>query len=238
MTSDIRVGLRLLWKDKAFTLTAALTLALCIGANTALFSAVDAMLLTRIPVRDADTLVRFRWVGRNDMVTSSSDYGSINTAAYGGQRVRTTFSYPMYRQFVSDNRTMTDLFACAPFGRVSVVVDGQVGHRGASGVPHVDVVLDDERELMERLEAGAGRADGGRGAGDLQVGVLIERPGGGGRLDDQRAHQPLVAVLDRIGLGEACGPELDRRHRGRLHVAGIPVVGALLARRRGLLAEL
>ena len=38
MTSDIRVGLRLLWKDKAFTITAALTLALCIGANTALLS--------------------------------------------------------------------------------------------------------------------------------------------------------------------------------------------------------
>ena len=33
MISDLRVGLRLLWRDKAFSLTAALTLALCIGAN-------------------------------------------------------------------------------------------------------------------------------------------------------------------------------------------------------------
>ena len=39
--------------------------------------------------------------------------------------MRTTFSYPMYQQFVADNRTMTDLFACAPYGRVNVVVDGQ-----------------------------------------------------------------------------------------------------------------
>ena len=31
----------------------------------------------------------------------------------------------MYQQFVADNQTMTDLFACAPFGRVNVVVDGQ-----------------------------------------------------------------------------------------------------------------
>jgi predicted permease len=31
----------------------------------------------------------------------------------------------MYQQFVTDNRTMTDLFACAPYGRVNVVVDGQ-----------------------------------------------------------------------------------------------------------------
>ena len=121
---------------------------------------------------------------------------------------------------------------------LGVVVDRQVGHRLASRVPQVDVVLDDEREFMERLEAAVARADGGRGAGGLQVGILIERPGGGGRLDDQRAHQPLVAVLDRIGRGEARGAVLDGRHRGRLHVAGIPVVGALLARRGGLLAEL
>ena len=38
--------------------------------------------------------------------------------------MRTTFSYPMYQQFVADNKTMTDLFACAPYGRVNVVVDG------------------------------------------------------------------------------------------------------------------
>ena len=38
--------------------------------------------------------------------------------------VRATFSYPMYQQFVADNRTMTDVLACAPFGRVDVAVDG------------------------------------------------------------------------------------------------------------------
>jgi hypothetical protein len=59
------------------------------------------------------------------MVTSSSDYGSVDLAAYGGQRVRTTFSYPMFRQFVTDNRTLTDVFACAPFGNTNIVVDGR-----------------------------------------------------------------------------------------------------------------
>ena len=42
-----------------------------------------------------------------------------------GQNVRSTFSYPMFQQFLADNRTMKDLLACAPFGRVNVVVDGQ-----------------------------------------------------------------------------------------------------------------
>ncbi len=109
---------------RGWTTVVVLSLALGIGANTALFSAVDGMLLTKIPVRDPDTLVRFRWAGRNDMVTSSSDYGSVAKDP-DGLTVRTTFSYPMYRQFVTDNRTLIDLLACAPNGRVNVVVDGQ-----------------------------------------------------------------------------------------------------------------
>jgi predicted permease len=57
MTSDIRVGLRLLWKDKAFTIAAALTLAVCIGANTALFSVVHNVLLKPLPVPESDRIV-------------------------------------------------------------------------------------------------------------------------------------------------------------------------------------
>jgi predicted permease len=125
MLKDVRHALRMLLNAKGWTAVVILSLALGIGANTALFSVVDGMLLTKIPAASPDTLVRFRWVGRNDMVTSSSDYGPIDVAAYGGQRVRTTFSYPMYRQFAADNRTLTDLFACAPFGNTNVVVDGR-----------------------------------------------------------------------------------------------------------------
>src|SRR4026207_1947994 len=57
------------------------------------------------------------------MVTSSSDYG-FSAKDEAGREVRSTFSYPMYKQFLADNRTMMDLLACSPFGRVSVVVDG------------------------------------------------------------------------------------------------------------------
>src|SRR5438270_2731056 len=58
MFSDIRVGLRLLWRDKAFSLTAALTLALCIGANTALFSVVHNVLLKPLPVPESERIVK------------------------------------------------------------------------------------------------------------------------------------------------------------------------------------
>jgi hypothetical protein len=43
------------------------SLALGIGANTALFSAINGLYLRKLPVREPDTLVRLRWVGRNDM---------------------------------------------------------------------------------------------------------------------------------------------------------------------------
>src|SRR5205085_2485645 len=39
--------------------------------------------------------------------------------------IEPVFSYPMYRQLAAENRALTDLFACAPFGRVNVVVNGQ-----------------------------------------------------------------------------------------------------------------
>jgi predicted permease len=124
MFKDLRHAVRLLWHARGWTIVVVLSLALGIGANTALFSVINGLLLTSLPVKDPDTLVRFRFSGRNDMVTSSSGYGFLNKTA-DGQDVRASFSYPMFQQFVADNQTMSDLFACAPFGRVSLVVDGQ-----------------------------------------------------------------------------------------------------------------
>ena len=124
MLKDLRHAARMLTRAKGWTAVVVISLALGIGANMALFSAINGLLLTRIPVQDPDSLVRFRYAGRNDMVTSSSGYGSLNKTP-DGQDVRASFSYPMYQQFVADNRTMTDLFACAPFGRANVVVDSQ-----------------------------------------------------------------------------------------------------------------
>ncbi len=123
MLKDLRHAIRVLAAAKGWTTVIVLSLALGIGANTALFSMMNGLLLMKVPVRDPDTLVRFRYIGRNDAVTDSSDYGFRNTGP-GGENVRSTFSYPMFQQFVADNRTMSDLFACAPLGRVNVVVDG------------------------------------------------------------------------------------------------------------------
>jgi predicted permease len=57
MSSDLKLGLRMLWKDKSFSLTAALTLALCIGANTALFSVVHNVLLRPLAVPESENIL-------------------------------------------------------------------------------------------------------------------------------------------------------------------------------------
>lgn len=124
MLKDLRHAARMLLHAKGWTAVVILSLGLGIGANTAIFSGVNALLLTDIPVADPGSLVRLRWGGRNDMVTSSSDYG-YSEKGKDGQNVRSTFSYPMYQQFLVDNKTMSDLMAFAPFGRVSAVIDGQ-----------------------------------------------------------------------------------------------------------------
>ncbi len=57
MTKDIRFGWRMLWRNPGFTLMAAIALALGIGANTAIFSVVDAVMLQRMPFENPDRLV-------------------------------------------------------------------------------------------------------------------------------------------------------------------------------------
>src|SRR5688572_707248 len=61
---DARYGLRQLRRSPTLTLAVILSLAIGIGANTAIFSLVDAALLKPLPVRDAQNLVIYEWEGR------------------------------------------------------------------------------------------------------------------------------------------------------------------------------
>lgn len=124
MLRDLRHGFRVLMQAKGWTAVVILSLAVGIGANAAVFTAINDLMLKTLPVRDPDGLVRLRWAGDNDMANNSSDYGSVANLP-NGDHVQTTFSYPMFEQFRAANQTLTDLAGSRPAGGITVTIDGR-----------------------------------------------------------------------------------------------------------------
>ena len=85
LLQDVRYGLRMLVKKALFTIVAVLTLALGVGANTAIFSIVNAVLLHSLPYRDPDRLVRIfinePGVGLRDVRFSKPELDDLQTRA-------------------------------------------------------------------------------------------------------------------------------------------------------------
>jgi putative ABC transport system permease protein len=100
LLQDIRYALRQLRKSPAFTLTVIATLALGIGANAAVFTLFDQVLLRMLPVDKPKELVRFVFTG-----------GFSGSASSFGGDIHNYFSYPMYKDLRDQNQVFQGILA-------------------------------------------------------------------------------------------------------------------------------
>jgi predicted permease len=101
LMQDLRYGLRMLRKNPGFTAVAVLSLALGIGANTTIFTVVNAILLSALPVRDLPHLVQMDTVDSKTLVTQA-------------RSEKLQMSYPNFQDYRRENQVFTDLAAFMP----------------------------------------------------------------------------------------------------------------------------
>ena len=128
---DFRYALRTLRKSPAFTAVAVLTLGLGIGANTAIFSLINAVMLRMLPVQHPEQLVL--------LTDPSQGFVAVDTTQYG---VRSLLSYPEFAELRSHNTVFSGMFAAQSEVSDSDIFPG--GRRGGQALKaHTQLVSGD-----------------------------------------------------------------------------------------------
>src|SRR5215471_15319382 len=107
--NDIKFALRTLRRSPLFSVIAVLSLALGIGANTAIFSLLDQLLLRLLPVKDPDSLVMLSQRGTN----------------MGGNDGERANSYPIYQDYQQRAEAFSEVFCQKMSDGVALTIDGQ-----------------------------------------------------------------------------------------------------------------
>ncbi len=129
---DLRYALRMLGRNRAFTAVAVLSLALGIGANTAIFTLIESTLLRPIPVKHPEQLRLLTWLGKDGgWVAPNLGYASPTLGTIYEQRpapdrgyMHDEFAPDVYQAFRRDNTVFDPLFGFKELGRVTAVMDG------------------------------------------------------------------------------------------------------------------
>jgi predicted permease len=166
---DCRYAVRTMSDNKVFTALAILSLALGIGANTAIYSFMDALLLRGLPVADPGSLVMINWQAGISRMRGSVIHSGSGTMHSDGKHatVAGIFPYPAFELMQKSGEPFSSVFAYYPVREVNLMWNGQ-----------------------------AERAYGEYVSGDYFRGLAV--PPAAGRIivpDDDRAGAPPVAVL-------------------------------------------
>ena len=117
----------MLRKSPGFTTVIVLSLALGIGANTAIFTLIDAILFKMLPVKNPQELALLQWSVPRERGLRYIWYDGSSWPE-NNKEVGFSFSYPVFQQLRVHNQVLSDLFAFADLGGdVNVVADGEPG---------------------------------------------------------------------------------------------------------------
>jgi len=120
---DIRYAFRSMAGSKLFTSMAVLSLALGIGANTAIYSFMDSVMLRALPVKQPEQLVILNWRAKSDAPVVHSHWGS-NYDEPGGGTTSPNFPYTAFELLRDHNDVLSTLFGHVNGGRLNLVIDG------------------------------------------------------------------------------------------------------------------
>ena len=209
LTQDVRYALRTIATHRAVSVFAALSLALGIGANTAIYSFMETVLLRTLPVPDPDSLVVMSWRAKPFTFSKSGEFvlRSISGRTYrtnDGSVEARIFPYPAFERLREASAPfLSSIFTVFRGGRMNVLVDGQAELTDAQYV-----------------------------SGDFFPGLAI--PPGAGRLfvaDDDRPGAEAVAVISagyaerRFGaIANAVGKQI-RIDNAPFTIVGVTPVG-------------
>jgi predicted permease len=120
---DARYGVRQLRRTPALALAVVASLAIGIGANTAIFTLIDAAILKPLPVRDPDSLVIVVWTNDGFPPGASNINGDFRQIA-GGRRQGSSVSASVHRRLAREQRAFDALVGVADPVSVAIAIDG------------------------------------------------------------------------------------------------------------------
>jgi len=220
LSQDLRFAFRTFFKHRAVAVFSILSLALGIGANTAIYSFMDAILLRSLPIADPESLVVMSWRSKPFSMGRGSDFvmRSIDGSTYrysGGLEAR-IFPFPAYERLQEASApVLSSLFAHKQASRLNVLIRGEAqlsdaeyvtgnffGGLGVSPLAGRLIVMEDERP------GAPGVAVVSHGYGDRRFGSAVNAVGQQILINNLPFTVVGVAPPEFFGVDPAAAPSL------------------------------